>query len=180
MLWIGILLLPRDGSRKAPTTVLCRFVNQLDTARRFIWNKVTRAKCPVDTASKSYRRRFYHDLRWNRRRQGQAFRWEEALNTPHRPSRNALSCFPWAGSNTASCRLLQRLLYPLMCVQVIRQFYHRYGWVHRSPGGERTISTGSVLVSVTVRRETGPTLTDQLPSSATYGAYPKFPLAQAV
>jgi len=25
-----------DGSRKAPTTALCRFVNQLDTARRFM------------------------------------------------------------------------------------------------------------------------------------------------
>jgi len=51
MLWIGSRLLPQDGSRKAPTTALCRFVNQLDTAGRFIWNKVTRAKCPVDQAA---------------------------------------------------------------------------------------------------------------------------------
>ena len=32
----------KDGSIEAPTTALCRFVNQLDTARRFMWNKVTR------------------------------------------------------------------------------------------------------------------------------------------
>jgi hypothetical protein len=51
MLWIGACRLPQDGSRKAPDTALCGFVNQLDTAGRFIWNKVTRAKCPVDTAS---------------------------------------------------------------------------------------------------------------------------------
>ena len=39
------------GSRKAPTTALYSIVNQLDTARRFMWNKVTRVKCPVDPAS---------------------------------------------------------------------------------------------------------------------------------
>ena len=32
MLWIGLILLPQDGSRKAPTTALYRIVNQLDTA----------------------------------------------------------------------------------------------------------------------------------------------------
>nr|DAN21165.1 MAG TPA_asm: hypothetical protein [Bacteriophage sp.] len=36
MLWIGCVLLPHDGSRKAPTTALYQFVNQLDTARRFM------------------------------------------------------------------------------------------------------------------------------------------------
>ncbi|MBQ9345846.1 MAG: hypothetical protein IJT94_00720, partial [Oscillibacter sp.] len=30
MLWIGISLLPLDGSGKAPTTALCRIVNQID------------------------------------------------------------------------------------------------------------------------------------------------------
>ena len=48
MLWIGVVLLPQDGFKKAPTTDLCSIVNQLDTARRFIWNEVTTAKCPVD------------------------------------------------------------------------------------------------------------------------------------
>ena len=47
MLWIGYFFLPHDGLRKAPTTALCAFVDQLDTARRFIWNEVTRAKRPV-------------------------------------------------------------------------------------------------------------------------------------
>jgi transposase len=42
MLWIGETLLPPDGSRKVPTTALCSFVNQLNTARRFMWNKVTK------------------------------------------------------------------------------------------------------------------------------------------
>ena len=51
MLWIGIWVLPHDGFRKAPTTALCSIVNQLDTARRFILNEVTRAKCSVDSAS---------------------------------------------------------------------------------------------------------------------------------
>ena len=46
MLWIGFRLLPLDGLRKAPTTVSLQFVNQLDTARRFIWNEVTRATSP--------------------------------------------------------------------------------------------------------------------------------------
>ena len=48
MLWIGCIILPQDGSRKAPTTALYSIVNQLDTDRRFIWNKVTRVKCPVE------------------------------------------------------------------------------------------------------------------------------------
>ena len=47
VLWIGESPLPQDGYWKAPTTDLCSIVNQLDTARRFIWNEVTRAKCPV-------------------------------------------------------------------------------------------------------------------------------------
>ena len=45
MLWIGYHLLPHDGFGKAPTTALCSIVDQLDTARRFIWNEVTRANC---------------------------------------------------------------------------------------------------------------------------------------
>ena len=48
MLWIGSHFLPHDGSRKAPTTALYNIVNQLDTARRFMWNKVTRVKCSVE------------------------------------------------------------------------------------------------------------------------------------
>jgi transposase len=48
MLWIGVVLLPEDGLRKVPTTALCSFVNQLNTARRFMWNKATRAKCSVE------------------------------------------------------------------------------------------------------------------------------------
>ena len=31
-----------DGSMEAPTTALCRFVDQLDTARRFMLNEATR------------------------------------------------------------------------------------------------------------------------------------------
>nr|DAO45823.1 MAG TPA: hypothetical protein [Caudoviricetes sp.] len=58
MLWIGTSLLPQDGSRKAPTTALYSIVNQLDTARRFMWNKVTRVKCPVEPASKETYRRY--------------------------------------------------------------------------------------------------------------------------
>ena len=46
MLWIGFTLLPLDGLIKAPTTVSLQFVNQLDTARRFIWNEVTSATSP--------------------------------------------------------------------------------------------------------------------------------------
>ena len=42
MLWIGFVTYRIDGSCEAPTTALCRFVNRLDTARRFIWNEVTR------------------------------------------------------------------------------------------------------------------------------------------
>ena len=51
MLWIGFITYRMDGSCEAPTTALCRFVNQLDTARRFMWNKVTRVKYPVEPAS---------------------------------------------------------------------------------------------------------------------------------
>ena len=54
MLWIDIWLLPHDGFRKTSATALCSIVNQLDTARRFMWNKVTRVKCPVDPASNKY------------------------------------------------------------------------------------------------------------------------------
>ena len=54
MLWIGFVLLPHDGSGKAPTTALYSIVNQLDTGRRFMWNKVTRVKCPVDPASNKH------------------------------------------------------------------------------------------------------------------------------
>jgi len=46
MLWIGKSPLPLDGLIKAPTTVSLQFVNQLDTARRFIWNEVTSATSP--------------------------------------------------------------------------------------------------------------------------------------
>ena len=52
VLWIGSRFLPHDGFRKAPTTDLCSIVNQLDTARRFIWNEVTKAKYPVDNSIK--------------------------------------------------------------------------------------------------------------------------------
>jgi len=54
MLWIGFHLLPHDGSRKVPATALYSIVNQLDTARRFMWNKVTTVKCPVEPASNKY------------------------------------------------------------------------------------------------------------------------------
>lgn len=41
MLWFGFTHLPQDGSRKVPTTVLCSFVNQLNTAaRRSIGSKM--------------------------------------------------------------------------------------------------------------------------------------------
>lgn len=46
VLWIGFIPLPHDGYRKAPTTDLCSIVNQLDTARRFMWNEVTSATSP--------------------------------------------------------------------------------------------------------------------------------------
>ena len=51
MLWIGSHHVPQDGLKEAPTTVLCSIVNQLDTARRFMWNEVTRAKRPVGSNS---------------------------------------------------------------------------------------------------------------------------------
>ena len=47
MLWIGILNLPPDDFDKIPTTALCNFFNQLNTARRFMWNKVTSAQAAV-------------------------------------------------------------------------------------------------------------------------------------
>lgn len=37
--------------RRLQPQPLCQFVNQLDTARRFIWNEVTSAKSPVDPSS---------------------------------------------------------------------------------------------------------------------------------
>ena len=45
-------LLPQDGLNEAPTTALYSIVNQLDTARRFMWNKVTRVKCVSGTSIK--------------------------------------------------------------------------------------------------------------------------------
>ena len=45
MLWIGTKLLPQDGSGKVSTTAPYNFVNQLNTARRFMWNRTTKAKC---------------------------------------------------------------------------------------------------------------------------------------
>ena len=54
MLWIGVVPLPQDGSRKVPTTAPYNFVNQLDTARRFMWNKVTIVKCSVESASNKH------------------------------------------------------------------------------------------------------------------------------
>ena len=44
MLRIGLKLLPQDGSRKVPTAVPYAFVDQLNTARRFIWNKATKVR----------------------------------------------------------------------------------------------------------------------------------------
>lgn len=55
-------LLPQDGSRKAPTTALYSIVDQLDTARRFIWNKATKVKCPVEPASKKHTGGIIYDL----------------------------------------------------------------------------------------------------------------------
>lgn len=51
MLWIGAHLLPQDGSRKVPTTAPYTFVNQLNTARRLMWNKATKVRRTVDAAS---------------------------------------------------------------------------------------------------------------------------------
>ena len=48
------MYLPQDGFKEIPTTARYSIVNQLDTARRFIWNKATRVKCPVDPASNKY------------------------------------------------------------------------------------------------------------------------------
>jgi len=58
MLWIGANLLPQDGSRKVPTTAPYNFVDQLNTARRFMWNKATKVRCTVDAASHIYRWRY--------------------------------------------------------------------------------------------------------------------------
>src|SRR5699024_7535086 len=58
MLWIGLGLLPQDGSRKVPTTAPYNFVDQLNTARRFMWNKATKVRCTVDAASHIYRWRY--------------------------------------------------------------------------------------------------------------------------
>ncbi len=57
-----LLLLPHDGSQKAPTTALYSIVNQLDTARRFMWNKVTRVKRPVEPASNKHTGGIHYDL----------------------------------------------------------------------------------------------------------------------
>ena len=65
-------LLPQDGLNEAPTTALYSIVNQLDTARRFMWNKVTRVKCPVDPASNKHTGGIYHDLCRDRCCKGQA------------------------------------------------------------------------------------------------------------
>ena len=51
MLWIGVDPLPQDGSRKVQTTAPYNFVDQLNTARRFIWNKATKVRRAVDAAS---------------------------------------------------------------------------------------------------------------------------------
>ena len=48
MLWIGERFLPQDGSRKVPTIAPYNFVNQLNTARRFMWNKATKVRRTVD------------------------------------------------------------------------------------------------------------------------------------
>ena len=61
MLWIGWLLLPQDGFRKVPTTAPYHFVDQLNTARRFMWNKATKVRRTVDAASHIYR---WRDLLW--------------------------------------------------------------------------------------------------------------------
>ena len=45
------MYLPQDGFKEIPTTVLYSIANQLDTARLFIWNEITRVKYPVDLAS---------------------------------------------------------------------------------------------------------------------------------
>lgn len=45
------MLLPQDGSGKVPTTAPYTFVNQLNTARRFMWNKATKVRRTVDAAS---------------------------------------------------------------------------------------------------------------------------------
>ena len=55
-------LLPQDGLNEAPTTALYSIVNQLDTARRFMWNKVTRVKWPVEPASNKHTGGNRHDL----------------------------------------------------------------------------------------------------------------------
>lgn len=54
MLWIGTLLLPQDGYRKAPTTALYSIVDQSDTAGRFMWNKVAKEKYSVESASNKH------------------------------------------------------------------------------------------------------------------------------
>ena len=40
-----------DGSGKVPTTAPYNFVNQLNTAGRFMWNKATKVRRTVDAAS---------------------------------------------------------------------------------------------------------------------------------
>ena len=43
----------------------CLFVNQLDTARRFMWNEVTSARGTVDPAASINQRRNDHGIPWN-------------------------------------------------------------------------------------------------------------------
>ena len=55
-----------DGCWEALTTVSCYFVNQLDTAWRFILNEVTSAASPC--GPKQYQillKEFWDDIRWN-------------------------------------------------------------------------------------------------------------------
>ena len=51
MLRIGASLLSPYDSREVSTTSPYNSVNQLNTARSFIWNNTTKARCTVDTAS---------------------------------------------------------------------------------------------------------------------------------
>ena len=53
-MWVGITVLTFYGFWKAPTSALCRFINQLDIARRFMWNKVTRQSVLWMQHHKSY------------------------------------------------------------------------------------------------------------------------------
>ena len=54
LLWNGSRFLPHDGFGKAPITDLCSIVNQLDTARGFIWNEVTKLHALYFRLTQSY------------------------------------------------------------------------------------------------------------------------------